>query len=121
MDTDTNGHIDNFACFAEPGVVLLAWTDDRSDPQHAISQEALQLLEQTTDARGRHLRVVKIPVPAPLYRTQEEWEALVRGNRGQPAALPLLPALLQTSKACICVQLCDPPLEFIQLIVVIKC
>lgn len=121
MDTDTNGHIDNFACFAEPGVVLLAWTDDRSDPQYAISQEALQLLEQTTDARGRHLRVVKIPVPAPLYRTQEEWEALVRGNRGQPAALPLLPALLQTFKPCICVQLCDPPLKFIQLIVVIKC
>jgi len=31
-DTDTNGHIDNFACFAKPGVVLLAWTDDESDP-----------------------------------------------------------------------------------------
>ena len=32
-DHDTNGHIDNFACFARPGVVLLAWTDDESDPQ----------------------------------------------------------------------------------------
>lgn len=32
-DDDTNGHIDNFACFARPGVVLLAWTDDTSDPQ----------------------------------------------------------------------------------------
>ncbi len=32
-DTDTNGHVDNFACFARPGVVLLAWTDDTQDPQ----------------------------------------------------------------------------------------
>lgn len=32
-DDDTNGHIDNFACFARPGTVLLAWTDDASDPQ----------------------------------------------------------------------------------------
>ena len=32
-DDDTNGHVDNFACFARPGVVLLAWTDDKDDPQ----------------------------------------------------------------------------------------
>lgn len=32
-DTDTNGHVDNFACFARPGVVLLAWTDNSEDPQ----------------------------------------------------------------------------------------
>lgn len=32
-DDDTNGHVDNFACFVRPGVVLLAWTDDIKDPQ----------------------------------------------------------------------------------------
>ena len=32
-DDDTNGHVDNFACFVRPGVVLLAWTDDTQDPQ----------------------------------------------------------------------------------------
>ena len=32
-DDDTNGHVDNFACFARPGVVLLAWTDNTQDPQ----------------------------------------------------------------------------------------
>ena len=32
-DDDTNGHVDNLACFVRPGVVLLAWTDDIRDPQ----------------------------------------------------------------------------------------
>ena len=32
-DYYTNGHVDNFCCFVRPSVVLLAWTDDESDPQ----------------------------------------------------------------------------------------
>ncbi|PRW60837.1 agmatine deiminase [Chlorella sorokiniana] len=71
-DDDTNGHIDNFACFAAPGVVLLAWTDDESDPQHAISKEAFQILSGTTDAQGRKLQVVKLPLPPPLHIIEHE-------------------------------------------------
>ena len=29
----TPRHVDNFCCFAEPGKVMLAWTDDEMDPQ----------------------------------------------------------------------------------------
>jgi hypothetical protein len=76
-DTDTNGHIDNFACFARPGVVLLAWTDDVSDPQHAISVEALDILSAERDACGRALQVIKLPCPKPLFRTQQEHDGLV--------------------------------------------
>ncbi len=215
-DHDTNGHIDNFACFARPGLVLLAWTDDRDDPQvhvrgmawhgwahclcfgcaggfaqgcapcfmasihgahvlgwtgrggrckqaiqayaaattpwpqarqpvawllcgrllsaflkapgrqpaaylalcreqlaptpawraqrfgqadvraacclcspwltrlqHAISAQALEILESETDAQGRRLQVVKLPCPPNLFRTQEEWDTLVRGWMGE--------------------------------------
>ena len=32
-DDDTDGHVDNFACFSAPGKVLLAWTEDKTDPQ----------------------------------------------------------------------------------------
>ena len=49
---ETDGHVDNLACFARPGVVLLTWTEDESDPQHAISRDALARLEGATDARG---------------------------------------------------------------------
>ena len=31
---ETDGHVDNLACFARPGVVLLSWTEDDADPQH---------------------------------------------------------------------------------------
>ena len=39
---ETNGHIDNICNFVKPGEVVLAWTDDESDPQYAISKKALE-------------------------------------------------------------------------------
>lgn len=71
-DDETDGHVDNLACFARPGVVLLTWTDDASDPQHAISRDALQRLEAASDARGRSLEIVRLPSPGPLTITAEE-------------------------------------------------
>ena len=47
---ETDGHIDNFARFAAPAVVMLTWTDDQDDPQWEISNEALKILEGTVDA-----------------------------------------------------------------------
>jgi agmatine deiminase len=69
---ETDGHIDNIACFATPGVVLLTWTADERDPQHAISVDALARLEAATDARGRALEVVRLPAPGPITITDEE-------------------------------------------------
>jgi agmatine deiminase len=69
---ETDGHVDNLACFARPGLVLLTWTDDESDPQHAISGDALARLEAATDARRRSFEVVRLPAPGPLLTTAEE-------------------------------------------------
>jgi agmatine deiminase len=71
-DDETDGHVDNLACFVRPGVVLLTWTDDSSDPQYEISRDALERLERATDARGRSLEVVRIPAPGPLTITSQE-------------------------------------------------
>ncbi len=71
-EDETDGHVDNLACFARPGVVLLTWSDDESDPQHAISSDALARLEAATDARGRPFEVVRLPSPGPLRATAEE-------------------------------------------------
>jgi agmatine deiminase len=69
---ETGGHIDELACFTSPGHVALTWTDDRSDPQFEISQDAYQRLRHAKDARGRRLEVHKIHQPGPLFMTAEE-------------------------------------------------
>jgi agmatine deiminase len=72
FEDETDGHVDNIACFARPGVVLLTWTDEESDPQHEISRDARARLEAATDARGRSLEVVPLPSPGPITITAEE-------------------------------------------------
>jgi agmatine deiminase len=72
VNDETDGHVDELACFVRPGVVLLTWTEDTSDPQHAISRDAREQLETATDARGRRLEVVLIPSPGPLTISEEE-------------------------------------------------
>jgi agmatine deiminase len=69
---ETDGHVDNLACFVAPGVVLLSWSEDESDPQHEISNDALRRLEQASDARGRPLEVIRMPAPGPLYIAEHE-------------------------------------------------
>lgn len=81
---ETDGHVDNLACFVAPGVVLLTWTDDEHDPQHAISHDALARLERARDARGRRLEVIRIPAPGPLTSTTEEAEGVQRAPATRP-------------------------------------
>ncbi|MCD8346728.1 MAG: agmatine deiminase [Lachnospiraceae bacterium] len=70
---ETNEHVDNICAFVRPGEVVLAWTDDETDPQWALSNASLRVLERETDARGRKLTVHKLPIPAkPVCITEEE-------------------------------------------------
>lgn len=73
---ETNGHIDNLACWVAPGQVVLAWTDDESDPQYARSRSALNYLNAHRDAKGRQLTVTKVPLPQPLSQTEEEADGI---------------------------------------------
>jgi agmatine deiminase len=69
---ETDGHVDNLACFARPGVVLLTHTEDEADPQYAVSSDALARLRAAADARGRALEVILLPSPGPLTVSPEE-------------------------------------------------
>jgi len=90
---ETDGHIDELACFVKPGHVALTWTDDRSDPQYAISADALARLKLARDARGRRLEVHKIHQPGPLFMTAEEAAGIdVRAGTRQRRAGDRLPA-----------------------------
>ena len=72
FNDETDGHIDNLACFVRPGEVALTWTDSRRDPQFRISRDAWERLHDARDARGRRLTVHKLPMPGPLRMSARE-------------------------------------------------
>ena len=84
FNDETKGHVDNLACFIRPGVVVLDWTDDPSDPQHAISRDALERLRKATDARGRAIEVVRLPSPGPVLITEDEAQGIDAVEGTQP-------------------------------------
>ena len=84
VDDETDGHVDNLACFVRPGVVVLTWTDDRSDPQYERSLDARHRLEAAVDAHGRHLEVHLLHQPGPLVVTPAEAAGVQAAPGTQP-------------------------------------
>lgn len=73
---ETNEHVDNICAFVKPGEVVLAWTEEKDDPQYVMSKACLETLEQAVDAKGRRIKVHKLPLPKPVTMTEEECEGL---------------------------------------------
>lgn len=97
-------------CFSKPGVVLLSWTDDKTDPQYERSVEALTILSDATDARGRKLQIIKLHVPGPLYMTEEEAAGVNQASIVECYNLSFMPLhlylLLQTMDASLISKIC---------------
>lgn len=91
FNDETDGHADNLVRFVAPGRVVLTWTDDPDDPEHAISQGAFERLSKARDARGRAFEIIKIHQPGPLYMTQAEAKGIdvVEGTEPRMAGLRL--------------------------------
>jgi len=81
---ETDGHIDNLACFVRPGVIALTWADDPRDAQAMISRDALARLMAARDARGRRFEVHKLPSPGPLTMTASEARGVQSRTGTQP-------------------------------------
>ncbi len=70
---ETNEHVDNVCAFIRPAEVVLAWTDNKDDPQYELSKADLDYLLKETDAKGRKLIVHKLPIPdVPVCCTQAD-------------------------------------------------
>ena len=69
---ETNGHVDDVACFVRPGMVLAAVTDDKDDWRYELLQDNLSTLKAATDAKGRHLQIETLPMPEIMVLTEEE-------------------------------------------------
>ena len=79
---ETDGHVDNLCCFTKPGEILLHWTDDPTDPQNEISQDAFKRLSKARDAKGRALTIHKLHQPGPLYMSEEESKSIEKNSHG---------------------------------------
>jgi len=79
---ETGGHVDNLACFIRPGVILLTWTDDPGEALYKICRDAAARLEAAQDARGRAIKIEKIPMPTPMFFTAEEEAGIDAGTSG---------------------------------------
>jgi agmatine deiminase len=63
---DTHGHVDDLARFVDETTVVLATESDRGDANYARLEDNRQRLLSMTDADGRPLRVVPLPMPRAL-------------------------------------------------------
>jgi agmatine deiminase len=63
---DTHGHVDDLARFVGPRTVVIAEEPDPHDVNHAPLRENRARLEAMTTADGAPLRVVTLPMPAPV-------------------------------------------------------
>jgi agmatine deiminase len=62
-DDETDGHVDNIACFVAPGRVLVGVPSSRSHPDFAPVMEAIRRLSETHDAEGRRIEVIELEQP----------------------------------------------------------
>ena len=62
LDDDTDGHVDNVACFARPGTLVVQGCDDPDEADHLRMNVNRRVADGWVDARGRSLDVVEVPV-----------------------------------------------------------
>jgi agmatine deiminase len=62
-DGETDGHVDNIACFAAPGRVIVGIPSSRSHPDYDPVMDVLFRLNNARDAEGRKFEIVEIEQP----------------------------------------------------------
>ena len=60
IDEGTDGHIDNIACFIEPGVVIALSCLDKHDPFYDKLNENIEILNTSLDSNNQRLKVIPI-------------------------------------------------------------
>ncbi len=74
---ETNGHIDNIACFLSEHDILLATSSNKNDPQYERSRIDEEILRKECDCENNKFNIYTLPVPEPyIYMTKEESERI---------------------------------------------
>ncbi|MEP7115267.1 MAG: agmatine deiminase family protein [Ilumatobacteraceae bacterium] len=67
MRYGTRGHVDLFAAWVRPGLVVAHSQPDSAHPDYEVCKENVAMLRASTDARGRRLEIVEIQAPAETH------------------------------------------------------
>ncbi len=63
---DTHGHVDDLARFVNPSTIVVCTEADAADANYELLRDNRDHLRGATDAAGRPLDVVPLPMPAPV-------------------------------------------------------
>jgi agmatine deiminase len=63
-DDETDGHVDNIACFAKAGRVMVSAPREKGGLNDRVMRDNLARLKAARDARGRTLEIIELPEPA---------------------------------------------------------
>lgn len=98
---ETGGHVDNMACFLGPGRVALNMPASPTHPDYATCRRVLNFLERATDAQGRRLDIVRMPLPKMPRLTAQEADSIEAraGIRRRIAGMPLMASYLNFIRA----------------------
>ncbi len=69
-DEETDGHVDNIACFAAPGRVIVGIPASKTHPDFESAVEAIRRLSEARDAEGRKMQIIEIIQPK---RQRTDW------------------------------------------------
>jgi agmatine deiminase len=72
---DTHGHVDDLSRFVDANTVVTIVEENRDDANYAALQENLEILKSSSDQDGKALRVVTLPMPAPIYFDKQQLPA----------------------------------------------
>ena len=61
LDADTDGHVDNVAAFARPGVLVIQGCDDPAEEDYLRCDVNIRCARGALDARGEPIDVVVVP------------------------------------------------------------
>ena len=71
MDDETDGHVDNLACFIKPGAVMALISSDPEDENYDVLQDNLFRLKHAKDARERSLEIITVEQPEARWKEDE--------------------------------------------------
>ncbi len=64
---DTHGHVDDITRFVGPRTVVTAYERDPEDINREPLRDNFRWLKQSTDQSGKSLKIVRLPMPAPVF------------------------------------------------------